>query len=94
MAFEQKRLEATVYGSVQGVGFRYFARQAARRMNLTGYVRNRPDRSVEVVAEGEERALIEFLSLLHRGPSAAVVERVDADWRPCRHTYYGFEVRF
>jgi acylphosphatase len=94
MALEQRRLEARVYGLVQGVGFRYFARQTARRLNLQGYVRNREDDSVEVVAEGEKRALDQFLARLKRGPSAAVVERVDATWLPSRHAFLGFEVRF
>ena len=94
MALEQRRLEARVYGQVQGVGFRYFARQAARRLNLQGYVRNREDRSVEVVAEGEKRALDQLLAQLKQGPSAAIVERVDAKWLPSRHTFLGFEVRF
>jgi acylphosphatase len=83
-----------VYGLVQGVGFRYFARQTARRLNLQGYVRNQEDRSVEVVAEGEKRTLDQFLAQLKQGPSAAIVERVDAKWLPSRHTFRGFEVRF
>ena len=94
MALKQKRLEAIVYGQVQGVGFRFYARQIARRLNLQGYVRNRQDRSVEVVAEGEKHALDQLLVSLKQGPSAATVERVDAKWRPCRHTFLGFEVRF
>jgi acylphosphatase len=94
MTLEQRRLEARVYGQVQGVGYRYFARQVARRLNLRGYVRNREDRSVEVVAEGEKRALDQFLAQLKQGPSAATVERVDAKWLPSRHTFLGFEVRF
>ena len=91
---EQKRLEARIYGQVQGVGFRFFARQAARRLNLQGYVRNRQDRSVEVVAEGEKRPLEQFLAELKQGPSAAHVERVETKWLPSRHTFLGFEVRF
>jgi acylphosphatase len=94
MTLEQRRLEAQVYGQVQGVGYRYFARQVARRLNLQGYVRNRADRSVEVVAEGEKRALDQLLTQLKQGPSAAIVERVDAKWLPSRHTFLGFEVRF
>lgn len=93
-ALEQKRLEARIYGQVQGVGFRFFARQAARRLNLQGYVRNRQDRSVEVVAEGEKHALEQFLAELKQGPSAATVERVETKWQPNRHTFLGFEVRF
>lgn len=94
MALEQERLEAIVYGQVQGVGFRFYARQTARFLNLKGYVRNREDRSVEVVAEGEKQALGQFLVYLKQGPSAATVERVDAKWLPSRHTFLGFEVRF
>ncbi len=94
MALEQKRLEAQVYGQVQGVGYRFYARQMARRLNLQGYVRNRIDRTVEVVAEGRKQELDQFLSHLKQGPSAATVERVDAKWRPSRHTFLGFEVRF
>jgi acylphosphatase len=94
MALEQKRLEAKVYGQVQGVGFRYFARQTARHLSLRGYVRNREDRSVEVVAEGERRSLDRFLAQLRQGPSAASVERVDVKWLPSRHAFRGFEVRF
>jgi acylphosphatase len=90
----QERLEARIYGQVQGVGFRYYARTMARHLNLQGYVRNREDRSVEVVAEGEKRALDQFLAQLKRGPSAATVDRVDAKWLPSRHAFRGFEVRF
>ena len=91
---EHKRLEARVYGQVQGVGYRFFARTTARRLNLQGYVRNREDHSVEVVAEGEKLALDQFLAQLKQGPSAATVERVDAKWSTSRHTFLGFEVRF
>jgi acylphosphatase len=94
MGSELKRLEATVQGQVQGVGYRWFARQMARRLNLSGYVRNRYDRTVEVVAEGPEQTLREFLSHLETGPSAAVVEHVDAKWSPAKRAFYGFEVRF
>jgi acylphosphatase len=91
---EYKRLEARVYGQVQGVGYRFFARTTARRLNLQGYVRNRADRSVEVVAEGEKPSLDQFLAQLRQGPSAATVERVDVKWSTSRHTFLGFEVRF
>ena len=94
MALEQKRLEARVYGQVQGVGYRFYARQIARRLGLQGYVRNCPDHTVEVVAEGERQVLDQFLVHLKQGPSAATVERVDAGWQPSRHTFMGFEVRF
>jgi acylphosphatase len=91
---EHKRLEARIHGQVQGVGYRFFARTAARRLNLQGYVRNRQDRSVEVVAEGEKSSLDQLLAQLRQGPSAATVERVEIKWSTGRHTFLGFEVRF
>jgi acylphosphatase len=94
MNSKQQRLEAIVHGYVQGVGFRWRTREIARRLNLRGYVRNRPDRTVQVVAEGSERALQEFLSYLREGPSAASVAEVDERWLPSRGEFSGFEVRF
>lgn len=57
-----------VFGRVQGVGFRVFARQAALRHGITGWVKNLPNGRVEIFAEGEELALTEFLTDLYRGP--------------------------
>jgi acylphosphatase len=94
MVSELKRLEAAVHGLVQGVGYRWYVRQMARRLNLSGYVRNCYDHTVEIVAEGPEPTLREFLSYLETGPSAAVVERVEATWSPANSAFYGFEVRF
>ena len=91
---EHRRLEAVVHGWVQGVGFRWRTRDVARRLGLQGYVRNRPDRTVEVVAEGPESALRELLSFLEAGPTGAVVERVDASWLPPGTQLRGFEVRY
>jgi len=94
MDSKQVRLQAIVHGYVQGVGFRWRTREVARRLNLRGYVRNRPDRSVEVVAEGTERALRELLSYLREGPTAASVVRVQETWLPSHGEFAGFEVRF
>ncbi len=94
MNAEHKRLEAIVHGYVQGVGFRWHARDIARRLGLRGYVRNRLDRTVEVVAEGPERALNDLLRHLRAGPSAASVDHVDVTWGPPSGTFSGFEVRW
>ena len=67
----------TVRGDVQGVGFRYWTREHARRLGLRGFVRNRPEGSVEVVAGGTIGQLDELAALLARGPSAARVQVVD-----------------
>ncbi len=65
-----------VRGRVQGVGYRYFALQAARELNVGGFARNLPDGSVEVLAEGDETALIAFETRLREGPSFARVSAV------------------
>jgi|SRR5215471_4435619 len=83
-----------VSGRVQGVGFRYFAIRAARRVGVAGTVRNLPDGTVEAIAEGSETALIEFRSELERGPSYGHVSRVDETDLPSTGRYSGFDVVF
>lgn len=77
----QKRLHLIVRGRVQGVFFRASAQREARRLGLTGWAQNRRDSSVEVVVEGPEDELREFLGFCNRGPSAARVDKVDVRWR-------------
>jgi len=94
MTSERQRLEANVYGRVQGVGFRVFVQDKARGLGLTGYVRNRyaPRRYVEVVAEGPRPALEALLHYLQQGPSLARVERVDVQWKPATGEFDGFRI--
>lgn len=70
------RLRLVVDGRVQGVGFRWFVREAARRHRLAGWVQNRPDGSVELEVEGETAACHEFLATVREGPPGARVERL------------------
>lgn len=66
-------------GRVQGVGFRYFAQDAAEREGLHGYVLNRDDGTVEAVAEGDAESVERFERALRRGPSRSRVEHVMID---------------
>ncbi len=68
-----------VRGVVQGVGFRYFVLRQATTLGLAGYARNCGDGSVEVVAEGETRALAELESRLRAGPTASEVEALERE---------------
>jgi acylphosphatase len=68
-----------ISGRVQGVGFRYFTEATAQREGVAGWVRNLPDRSVEVVAEGDAEAVERFERAVRRGPPGARVDRVDVD---------------
>jgi acylphosphatase len=81
-AGEMARLEASVRGRVQGVGFRYFVAARAARMGLTGFVANDQDGSVRVVVEGPRSDLEDLLESLYEGPASALVERVIEDWLP------------
>jgi acylphosphatase len=70
---EKKRLNIVVYGRVQGVGFRFFAQDVACDLELTGWVRNRPDGNVEVEVQGEKENCDLFCSRLREGPSLSHV---------------------
>jgi acylphosphatase len=66
-----------ISGRVQGVGFRFFTEDAARREGIDGWVRNLPDGSVEVRAEGDAEAMERFERAVRHGPPAARVDDVD-----------------
>ena len=87
------RLHARVEGRVQGVGFRYFVQEKALFLGLVGWVRNRWDRSVEVVAEGERSTLETLLTELRRGPRASLVSNVKPSWQPPTGEFGGFHIR-
>lgn len=69
-------LHVQVVGRVQGVGYRWFTRVNARRLQLAGWVMNRSDGTVEIAASGREEKLREFRRLLERGPDGAEVTEV------------------
>jgi acylphosphatase len=89
----RKRYEATVHGRVQGVGFRWFVRSAAARLNLVGWVANEPLGSVRVVAEGEEGSIAELARALAQGPPGASVQRVDGETSAATGAFGSFEIR-
>jgi acylphosphatase len=87
-----ERLQAVVRGRVQGVSFRYYTQAEARRLGLNGWVRNQPDGSVEVLAEGPRAELDALLAFLHRGPPAARVSGVEAHRSPALGDLGPFDV--
>jgi acylphosphatase len=94
MSEKPVRLQASVYGRVQGVNFRYYTQKEATALGVTGWVANHPDRSVRVVAEGQKETLQKLLAFLHRGPSSARVERVQASWTEATGEFKRFRVRY
>ncbi|HEY8817812.1 MAG TPA: acylphosphatase, partial [Candidatus Limnocylindrales bacterium] len=87
------RLDATVMGRVQGVGFRYFIVTEAQDLGLDGWVANTPDGSVRCVAEGPRARLEVLLGRLREGPAAARVDCVSEAWMPATGTLGPFGVR-
>lgn len=88
------RLSAIVHGRVQGVFFRGFTHRQAWELGVTGFVRNLPDGTVEVVAEGQQDTLEELLERLRVGPSGARVNTVDFSWGNHTGEFDRFEVRY
>ncbi|MDO8532142.1 MAG: acylphosphatase [Dehalococcoidia bacterium] len=94
MAFaSEAHLTATIYGRVQGVGYRAFVEGWARALGLSGYVRNLPDGAVEVVAEGSRERLEALLERLRAGHSLARVQRVSEIWAIPTGSFQEFHVR-
>ncbi len=86
-------LHAIVSGTVQGVGYRDFVRAAAEELDLKGWVQNREDGSIEVLAQGYPDSLKEFQSRLVEGSILARVEAVVGELRTLRIEYDDFSVR-
>ena len=76
----QKRLRALFSGTVQGVGFRFTAERVARHFAVTGYVRNLADGRVELVAEGEEIVLQDFLKAVRESDMESCIRGVQTEW--------------
>lgn len=72
-----RRVRLGIRGLVQGVSFRYYAREEARRLGVSGWIRNREDGDVEAVAEGDDEALETFVGWCRRGPPGARVHAVE-----------------
>ncbi len=88
----RRRMVAIVSGRVQGVGYRAFVVRYARALGLDGSVRNLPSGQVEVIAEGDEKALQQLLTLLREGPPAARVTSVSVQWGEAGQTEAGFRI--
>ncbi len=77
---------------MQGVLFRREITDVARRIGITGWVRNLPDGRVEAVAEGEKEGLEEFVRFCHIGPPRARVSGVEVEWSDFKGEFRGFKI--
>lgn len=91
---ELVRAHIYISGIVQGVFFRSHTREVARSFDLTGWVKNLPDGRVEVVAEGPEDEIKQFISWCHKGPSHARVDDVEVFWEDATGEFKDFEIRY
>jgi acylphosphatase len=89
-----KRIIIKVYGLVQGVFFRYTTRKVARKLGLTGVVKNMSDGSVFIEAEGFEENLEDLLKFSKKGPKHAHVEKVEYEYKEPENKYKGFDYAF
>ncbi|MBK3332880.1 acylphosphatase [Persephonella atlantica] len=88
------RLYAIFAGTVQGVGFRYFVRDKAKKLGVKGYVRNLPDGTVEVVAEADEETLKKFFSEIEKGPPLAEVTDIRYQFEDKDGGFADFEILY
>ena len=86
------RLRLIVSGRVQGVGFRYFTCRLAEEFDVTGYVRNLPNGDVEIVAEGAQAVVEEFMARAGKGPSYSRVKEVKSYLEPPEGKYDSFGI--
>ncbi len=86
------RAHLRIYGRVQGVFFRSSMRGRAAKLELTGWVRNLPDGSVEAVVEGPKDKVDELIRWAHRGPPLARVDKVDVKWERATREFDDFSI--
>ncbi len=89
-----KRVELGISGVVQGVGFRYSALSKAKRLNLTGWVKNDPNSKVFVLAEGDEGDLKDFIDFCYNGISFARVQKIDQSWSKPTGEFSDFTIKY
>ncbi len=88
------RVRMVIEGRVQGVWFRDSTRREAESLGVAGWVKNRSDGAVEVVAEGAQDAVKKLISWCHHGPSYASVTRVHATEEPWQGDFDSFSIVF
>jgi len=89
-----KRLEVLFSGTVQGVGFRYATERIAAHFKITGYVRNLPSGKVEVIAEGPETELKDFLAAVRESEMTRYIREARHAWSPPTGEFKFFGIRY
>ena len=87
-----KHVNIKIHGEVQGVGFRDATYWKARKLYVAGFVMNEPDGSVYIEAEGDEKAIEEFLAWCEKGPLPAKVKKIETEWKEAGGKFTGFRI--
>lgn len=90
----KKRIQVYYDGMVQGVGFRFTAERVALNLGLRGWVKNLFDGRVEVVAEGKEQDLVDFLHKVKNGPMKPYIRGTDVTWQEATGEFRDFTISF
>ena len=90
----QKRINITVFGKVQGVFFRASVCQKAKEFNIAGCVKNQPDNSVKIIAEGKKDNLEKLIKWCYNGPKNAIIKKVEIEWKEALNEFQDFEIRY
>lgn len=80
-----------ISGFVQGVGYRAFVKNKAKKLELSGWVRNLKDERVEILAQGAENTLKEFVEICEKGPFLSEVKDVSIEWQDPEEEFVSFE---
>ncbi|MBD3359556.1 MAG: acylphosphatase [Candidatus Buchananbacteria bacterium] len=91
---ENARVLLKIHGRVQGVFFRDSAQKKAQALNLTGWVGNNSDGTVEIVAEGNKEKLQEFIDWCQQGSEAAQVSKIETDWQKSQAEFNDFLIQY
>ncbi len=89
-----KQIILKIHGRVQMVMYRDSARRQAKKIGLTGWVMNKPDGMVELIAEGKEENLKQFIDWCYNGPILAKVNKIDINWQEATGQFKEFNIKY
>jgi len=87
-----KKIHLLISGKVQGVFYRMNAKNKADELGLVGWVKNAPDGKVEILAEGKEKGLKEFIKWCYNGSKGARIDEVEVEWGDCKNKFDKFRI--
>lgn len=82
-----------ISGKVQGVGYRYFVKSNAKKLGLTGWVRNTEDGGVEAVLAGTQELIEQMIGICRQGPPLSEVEHLGFEWEEGEESFEGFTIK-